>query len=161
MYAYNVSGGVEKSEIINYIYLHIECKGGRTFDLSNENAMRLSKWEFDITQSNEGYDGSCKLGDTWYGFSYPGSGSVEIKLEGSGVVALNVGNCFKRGVVKVFLNEMQVGLANAEVKFKDIDEFQFSDGDVLKIVEEDAIIKLNAMEIKCPRTTSKHHGIIK
>ena len=110
--------------------------------------MESNGWKFDIQYHNYSqYLDSCG-GDTWYGFSYPGTGSVSITLMGYGRVTLNFGNCAEGGVVKVFLNDNQQKLATPGDTNNNVN-FPFSDGNVLKIVGLVAIIKLNFMEIKC------------
>ena len=114
--------------------------------------METNGWVFDINNSmnekNSDYHGQCG-GNTWYGWSHPGVGSVKIILVGSGEVTLNYGNCNKKGVVNVLLNDKLVTSANANVK-SNLASFLFSNGDVLKVTEEGtAIIKLNSMDLKC------------
>ena len=113
--------------------------------------METKGWVFDIDYSmniqDPQFHGKCG-GDTWYGWSYPGVGSVKIELAGSGQVTLNYGNCHK-GDVNVLLNDKVISSAKANVKNVRV-SFNFSTGDVLKLTEEnDGLIKMNAIEVDC------------
>ena len=114
--------------------------------------METNGWVFDIGHSmniqTSGFHEACG-GDTWYGWSHPGDGSVRIVLIGSGEVTLNFGNCYSNGVVNVFQNDNLISSASANVK-NVLASFPFSNGDVLKVTEENtAIIKLNSIDVKC------------
>jgi hypothetical protein len=120
--------------------------------------MELIGWKFDINFHNNWRKLEC-VGDTWYGFLYPGGGSINITLNGSGHVSLNFGNCgiIPNGVVKLFLNDDLKKLVTSRSPNNNVN-IPFSDGNVLKIEECHAIIKLNFMEIKC---SGNDYGIIK
>ena len=85
---------------------------------------------------------NCKNA-SWYGFvSGPPNLSISTVLNGYGVATLEYGNCFTKGRVVVYLNDVEISSAgkNSEEKV----EFAFHDQDVLKIVEENvAIIQYN------------------
>ena len=134
----------------NYICLGVECNSDQLANLSNQNTMESNGWVFDVSHSmNIRYRKACG-GETWYGYSSAGAGSVKIDLAASGIANLNYGNCNTAGVVSVSLNDKLISSANANVNNKVI-SFRFSKGDILKLTEEGfAIIKLNAIEIKCP-----------
>ena len=120
--------------------------------------MKNNGWYFvGIGVSKRGHDNRCKT-DTWYGYTDPGDGSLQILLKGSGHAFLNFGNCHTHttGKVKVFLNEEELEVARfGETKAV---SFPFSNGYILKITETNAIIKLNSLELKCP---GKDYDIIK
>ena len=116
--------------IIN-IYFYTDCNDNDITDLSNQIVMETKGWVFDVDYSmNIQYHAQCG-GDTWYGWSYPGVGSVKIELIGSGQVTLNYGNCHK-GDVNVLLNDKVISSAKANVK-NVLVSFNFSNGDVLKL----------------------------
>ena len=121
-------------------------------DLLNQNAMESSGWVFDVENSMNlqvGKHHKTCGGDTWYGWTFgSATGYISLVLEGSGLAILNYGNCNKQGVVNVFLNDDLVSSVNASVKNALIN-ILFSNGDVLKVTEDSAIIKLNYFEIKC------------
>ena len=112
--------------------------------------MESNGWVFDVTQSmGSTYANNCGV-ESWYGWtSYTAVGSIETVLQGSGMAILNYGNCYYKGVVKVYLNGNLISVAGAHVKDK-LAEIPFSNGDLLKITEESGIIKLNSFEINCP-----------
>ena len=115
--------------------------------------MESNGWVFNVGHSmnlyTEAYHDQCG-GETWYGWTTNSPvGSLHIVLTGSGQAVMSYGNCYESGVVKLFLNGELISSAQGNVKNK-VQEFRFSSGDVLKITEQDGIIKLNSFEIKCP-----------
>ena len=92
--------------------------------------------------------GNCGGTGTWY-CSGSAMGSITTKFKGSGLATLDFGNCYKKGIVVVFLNGGRKSTANANVKSKRI-IFEFSTGDELKIIEKGSgIIKLNSLNVEC------------
>ena len=63
---------------------------------------------------------------------------------------MNYGNCDINGKVKVFLNEKMI--SNSSANTNKIIEFNFKNGDVLKIQEHAAIVKFNSFQtISCQK----------
>ena len=110
--------------------------------------MEKGGWVFNVDSSKNRYwEGRCGK-DTWYGLtSGAANGYVQATFDGSGKGTLNYGNCYEYGWVRVYLNNVMISQANANIKNKMVD-FQFSKGDVLKIAEA-GIIKLNSLKIDC------------
>ena len=75
------------------------------------------------------------------------------RLSGCGHAILDFGNCWDRRTykVEVFLNGNRISRANGSTPSK-IVEFDFIDGDILKLKEDGAIIKFNKLTI----TNCKH-----
>ena len=114
--------------------------------------MESNGWIFNIasngfTQPSNLYHRECG-GNTWYGWSGSDVGSVKIVLIGSGLINLDYENCYHSGVVRVYLNAVLISSALANDKNNSA-SFRYTNGDVLKLTEEGAIIKLNSIEIKC------------
>ena len=83
---------------------------------------------------------------SWFGWDYPGAASISTTLHGKGKAILEFGNCHGRGDVTVYKNDVEISSVGANKE--DIVDFEFSDGDVLKITEHNtAIIQFNNLEI--------------
>ena len=83
---------------------------------------------------------------SWFGWDYPGAASISTTLFGKGKAILEFGNCYSKGDVAVYKNDVEISSVGA--KKKDKVEFEFHDGDVLKITElNTAIIQFNNLEI--------------
>ena len=112
--------------------------------------MKNSGWKFDVSHSKDlRYVGECGT-STWYGYKYgPAMGSVTAILVGSGKATLNFGNCYHGGSVAVYLNQKNIGHADAYTPNQEI-TFDYSHGDNLTIKESlMAIIKLNSLNFSC------------
>ena len=91
----------------------------------------------------------CGNGKVWYGFGSGGQeGSMTTRLSGCGHAILDFGNCWDRRTykVEVYLNEKRISRANGSTPSK-IVGFDFTDGDILKLKEDGAIIKFNKLTI--------------
>ena len=101
-------------------------------------------WEnpFSSTTSNH----NCK---NWYAFNNSkGSCSLKTKVIGRGRGKLDFGNCYKanKGVVKVSLDGNVID--SAQNGTEKVIEFDFSDGNELKLSEENyGIIMFNSFEV--------------
>ena len=109
----------------------------------------VSGWTFtDVKKGpwnqNANYWGCAKA--SWFGWDWPGAASISTTLHGKGKAILEFGNCHGRGDVTVYKNDVEISSVGA--KKEDIIQFEFSDGDVLKITEHNtAIIQFNNLEI--------------
>ena len=109
----------------------------------------VSGWTFtDVKKGpwnqNANYWGCAKA--SWFGWDWPGAASISTTLHGKGKAILEFGNCHGRGDVTVYKNDVEISSVGA--KKEDIIEFEFSDGDVLKITEHNtAVIQFNNLEI--------------
>ena len=102
------------------------------------------------TYSSEKCDSSVNMGinNTWYGFfSEAAVGSVSTILIGSGRARLVYGNCFSQNKVSVHLNAAEISSAQGD-EIQSIC-FNYKDGDILKIQEDEAVIKLHSFTLDC------------
>ena len=125
-------------------------------DVSNKTAMESKGWVFHGKEGcgtgnwykDKEDEYPCKGSASWY-CSGSDIGSISVKFKGPGLATLDFGNCYKKGIVEVFLNGGRKSTANANVKSKRI-IFEFSTGDELKIIEKGSgIIKLNSLNVEC------------
>ena len=85
---------------------------------------------------------------SWYGWDHPGDASISTTLHGTGKAILEFGNCQNAGNVNAYLNDKELSCLGA--RMVDQVEFDFQDGDVLKITEEYGIIQFNGLKfISC------------
>jgi len=79
----------------------------------------------------------------WYAFKNNDAvGTMKITLNGTGKGKLEFGNCWKTGVVKVYLDESEIASAGPG-EFKLV-SFEYNDGSQLEISELDtAIIQID------------------
>ena len=113
--------------------------------------MEANGWSFDSIKyygrgtvtKRGGY--RCKT-DTFWGWASVGTvGTASVVLKGDGTGTLGFGNCFTGGNVKVYLNDQLLKTAGTQ-QFPSI-TFSFSEGDVLRITEDFAIMQLNSLEL--------------
>ena len=120
---------------------------GWNIDVSN------GKWQY---PAHEKVYEACGKGQAWYGWSSSADvGSISTILKGNGRAKLNFGNCWDTGIVKVYLNDIEIGSADNNVPSKDI-EFDFQQGNVLMLRDEgpNSVIQLNSLEvIECKGST--------
>ena len=80
----------------------------------------------------EGYHLACDKGVAWYGYGFGNrSASISTTLNGCGHGILDYGNCLGGNSV-VFLNDEEISATNEK---SEVVEFDFHNGDVLKMVE--------------------------
>ena len=116
-----------------------ETVSGWTF-----NGVKSGPWNENATQWGRG----CAKA-SWFGWAWPEEASIIFTLHGKGKATLEFGNCHKTGNVALYLNDVKLSSvgANKEAQV----EFEFNDGDVLKITENKAIIQFNNLRIVgCP-----------
>ena len=134
------------------------CPDNVLSNLESRTIMEANGWVFEfsfnsnfasITHSMSGYNIVCGA-ETWYGWA-AGSpvGAVSVTLKGIGIAALNFGSCNSIGYVEVYLNNLAISKAEANVKNQHV-TFAYSTGDILTIAEFDnSIIKLNTISFAC------------
>ena len=83
----------------------------------------------------------------WFGWKYPGVTSISTTLHGKGKAILDFENCnaYPTGDVTVYKNDIKLSSVGANKG--DQVEFEFHDGDVLKITENQGIIQFNDLKI--------------
>ena len=129
----------------------LEAADSKLTDLSSKSTMENNGWSFDTNKNKEShFKSTCDMHDTWYGFKYPGVGTVSSTFTGSGTAILDYGNCHNIGEVHVYLNGILTDVAYKNTPSKQI-TFDFFPNDVLLISEtnNDAIIKLNSLKLTC------------
>lgn len=91
--------------------------------------------------------------ENWYGYMWGNAiGSIKTTLYRNGRAKLNFGNCNQEGTVKVFLDNTEIATASGDEKRKTV-EFDFNDGDELKLTEDHAIIVFNSFVVlSCTHT---------
>lgn len=127
----------------------------RLTDVSSRSNMERSGWSFNTNNDKRvEYKDSCGVHDTWYGYKYPGDGSVTATFTGSGTATLDYGNCHTVGCVIVYLNGEIQDITYKNTPSKEI-TFDFSPNDVLLLseTEGETIIKLNSLKITCKACT--------
>ena len=112
--------------------------------------MENNGWTFDTNYDEpDDYKSSCDMQNTWYGFKYPGVGTVTSTFTGSGTATLDYGNCHTKGDVNVYLNGELKDVASMNTPSKQI-TLNFSPNDVLLLSETgETIIKLNSLSLNC------------
>ena len=132
-------------------------------DVSSKLQMENNGWSFDInSHESSTYIDTCGAHNTWYGYTYPGDGTITATFTGSGTATLDYGNCFTdtnhNGKVNVHLNGNLIDVANTNTASKQI-KFDFSPKDVLLLSETVGIIKLNSLKLSCKgKTLYMHKG---
>ena len=94
---------------------------------------------------------ACHSDGIWYGFGRAGEvGTISTVLRENGRAKLDFGNCWIEpntdDAVIVYLNDKEISSASKETPSKII-EFDFKDGDVLKLEEVNNVIIFNDIEI--------------
>ena len=125
------------------------CKDSKLNDTSSKENMEQNGWIFDITKHKQDkYIVHCG-DDSWFGHSaYWEEGSVSATFKGSGAADLVYGNCWMNHNVDVYLNQQKISFASGGQTRKEV-TFSFVKGDILKLQEDGAIIKIYSLEIKC------------
>ena len=135
------------------------CDNSHINELKGSISKDVPGWTFDGLnygpwKQNAANWGTCSKG-SWFGFAYPGDGSISTVLNGNGKAVLEFGNCWTTGKVAVYLNGNEI--ASVGAKGEDQVEFDFQDGAEVKIVEHgECIIQFNDLHIiECSTTTTK------
>ena len=123
----------------------------RVYEMTNDNFTE-GPWN----QTTEAAKADCSTKASWFGWTPYQDASISTKFQGKGNATLRFGNCFDQGQVFAHLNNepitsvqdgipQEVGVgAKTEMEI----EFEFHDGDELKIFEaNDGIIQFNNLAI--------------
>ena len=118
-------------------------------NVKSRSEMEEHSWIFHVSHSDMVFHGDRCGNNGWFGF-YSGSsvGSISAYLKGSGTARLIYGNCWIDNEVAVYLNHKKISSADGYEPRKEI-FFHFSPGDMLRIEEDGAIIKLHSLTISC------------
>ena len=112
----------------------------------------LSGWIFDSISNGPWNSNKCS-GASWYGWNGENKGIevgyISTTLHGSGKAILDFGNCNWGGTVVAYKNGVEVASVGSSATHKI--EFEFVDGDVIKMTEfSNGILQFNDLEIvKC------------
>ena len=126
-------------------------------NVRNRNDMEVGGWIINAPhQSNEWAKG-CGGYNTFWGYTNAAPvGYVSATFKGSGIATLNFGNCWKKGITKVYLNGQVVGSAGP-FQSSVVARFNYKSGDNLKIAEENmGIIKINSLKLEGCQQGGKH-----
>lgn len=123
-------------------------------DVRSKSQMINNGWSFDITiHKPVQHNATCGMHNTWYGFKYPGDGTVNATFTGSGIAILDYGNCVATGSVNVHLNSQLKDVAQNNTPSTQI-TFEFSPSDVLRLSESgESVIKINSLNLTCKGNT--------
>ena len=119
-------------------------------NLKGSKSKTVDGWTFhdiEVGPWNGGDFGDCRSKSSWFGYSYlkNDDSSISTTLNGKGKAILKFGNCWKNGIVIVYKNDVE--LKSVGAKSEDNVEFDFEDGDVLKITEKgNGIIQFNDLK---------------
>ena len=116
-------------------------------NVRSKSQMKNNGWSFDTNYDENSYV-SCAIPNTWYGYKYPGVGTVTASFTGWGTATLDYGNCLTEGKVNVYLNGVLKDVAYKNTPSKQI-TFDFSPNDVLLLSETYGVIKLNSLKLTC------------
>ena len=120
-------------------------------NLKGSTSETVSGWTFNGVKAGPWNENAAEWGcanASWFGWNWPGAASIDTTLHGKGKAILEFGNCHKRGNVAVYLNDVKLSSVGAKKEAQV--EFEFKDGNVLKITEEYGIIQFNGLKfISC------------
>ena len=98
---------------------------------------KITHSQFNNIATSHDYHTRCNHGDAWFGFGNSGIiGSISTALNGCGHGILDYGNCLD-GNSTVLLNGKEISWTTSKSK---VVEFDFYDGDVIKLVEKSGIL---------------------
>ena len=136
--------------LVSNIFLFVgPCPDSGLQNLKNRAVMTSAGWVLDVDDDMTNYAYYCGASTFWgYKFGWP-IGRVSAVFKGVGRAVLDFGECYYKGVTKVYLNDMQLGTALTNQKSEIID-FKYKPGDTLKLEEEGVgIIIINSLIITC------------
>ena len=127
----------------------VPCPDIGLSNVKSRSAMEENGWIFHVSHSDMLLHGDMCGNNGWVGF-YSGSsvGSVSAIFKESGTARLIYGNCWSDNEVSVYLNHKKISSAYGNEIEEEI-AFNFISGDILRIVEDGAIIKLHSLTILC------------
>ena len=108
--------------------------------------MDKGPWNVDVNDPNLSVK-ACSSA-SWFGWKKADAvGSISTTLYGNGRATLQYANCNTQGMVVVYLNDAQI-FVHAHTQTVETKEFEFFDGDVVKISEENSgVIQFNDLSI--------------
>ena len=119
--------------------------GSTSHNITGWNFTTMDWGQFKVL--NQRYYKKCGNGKFWYGFgNHWDAGSIATKLNGCGQAILTYGNCWKDHKVEIFLNGIKIDSATGMQVNKTV-AFNFTDGSILKVKEDGAIIQFNDLTI--------------
>ena len=115
----------------------------------------VTGWDINV-QNVQNSKQNCMRDNNWHGWINDDAiGSIKTKLKGCGTAQLNFGNCYKKGITQVTLDEKVIGEAHHSTISKII-EFDFEDGAILELQElNTGIIVFNDLAITKCKACSK------
>lgn len=126
-------------------------------DFSSKLRMEQAGWVFDWADPNDFKPSPGSAGlpqDSYWGYKFPGDGSITVVLQKSGTLTLDFGNSWSAGLVSVYLNENLQDSALPTTPSQTV-TFSFSHLDVLRIEEApDAVMVINSISFNCPTSCS-------
>ena len=110
--------------------------------------MQANGWTFHAKPNSETKRNSAMCGtETWFGYKYGKKvGYVWKTFRENGTATLKFGNCYPRGVVIVYLNDIEISRATSSTLEVEAN-FEYFKGDVLSIMEKNGFIKLNSLKL--------------
>ena len=91
---------------------------------------------------------NAKIANTWYGWAMQDDvGIISASLKGSGDATLRYGNCYLYGTVTVYLDNVEISRAGPG-EIHDV-SFPYNHGSILKLQEDEGIIKLHQFNWNC------------
>ena len=132
-----------------------QCVDGALQNVRNLTIMKNAGWIDNGIVFPIHHSYACRGYETFWGFhktnlktKNPDIGYVKASFKGSGTGTLNFGNCYDKygGKVTVYLNNQSIAEADLMHTSEDV-RFKYKKGDVLKIAEERAIMKINSLKL--------------
>ena len=126
-------------------------------NVRNRNEMVVGGWTINAPHQSDEWAAGCGGYNTFWAYTNAAPvGYVSAIFKGSGIATLNFGNCWKKGITKVYLNGQVVGSAGP-FQSSVVARFNYKSGDNLKIAEENmGIIKINSLKLEGCQQGGKH-----
>ena len=118
-------------------------------NVRNRNDMVVGGWTINAPHQSDEWAAGCGGYNTFWAYTNAAPvGYVSAIFKGSGIATLNFGNCWKKGITKVYLNGNAVSSAGP-FQSSVVARFNYKSGDNLKIAEENmGIIKINSLKLE-------------
>jgi len=129
----------------------VSCGAPSTLnDFSSKEKMEQAGWIWDWTDNYDFKPGPGAVDtDSYWGYKYPGDGTIKLILLGSGSLTLDYGNSWGEGLVRIYLNGALMGTAHPNTPSKKA-VLEFRNNDVLTIQEAPtAVIVINRVTFEC------------
>ena len=143
--------------LISQILYAGPCVDHALQNVRNRNDMVVGGWTINAPDQSNAWAKDCGGYNTFWGYTNGSPvGYVSAIFKGSGIATLNFGNCWKKGITKVYLNGQVVGSAGP-FQSSVVARFNYKSGDNLKIAEENmGIIKINSLKLEGCKQEGKH-----